>query len=101
MGVHKRELRGRSMGTLQKLKAYFGMVPAEDFDEYDADDTGYLDGRTYGHRPGYLSDEDDYEPYPAPRRRLLGGQRYDDDAQLDGPDQDYRPPASRPRSRPV
>jgi cell division inhibitor SepF len=90
------------MGTLQKLKAYFGMVPAEDFAEFDTadgyDDRGY--GRDYGHRPGYLSD-DEYEPYPARRARaLLGGQRYDDTAH-DGSDQDYQPPASRNRSRPV
>jgi cell division inhibitor SepF len=91
------------MGTLQKLKAYFGMVPAEDFDEYDADD-GYFEGRQYGHRPSYLDDEDDYEPYPPPaRRRLFGGLRSgyagDVDGGMDGQDQDYQPP-SRPRSRP-
>jgi cell division inhibitor SepF len=53
------------MGTLQKLKAYFGMVPAEDFDDYDAaddyDDRGYA-----SHRPAYL---DDYEsPTHTPSR---------------------------------
>lgn len=26
------------MGTLQKLKAYFGMVPADEYDGYDLDD---------------------------------------------------------------
>jgi cell division inhibitor SepF len=81
------------MGTLQKLKAYFGMVPAEDFDEYDAEDYS----RDYHHRPGYLSDEEDYEPYPG-RGRLLGGQRYAADA---GPEEDYQPPANRNRSRSV
>ena len=59
------------MGALQKLKAYFGMVPAEDFEEYDAVDDY---GREYAHRPSYLAEEDDYEPYPA-RRRLFGGLR--------------------------
>ena len=75
------------MGTLQKLKAYFGMVPAEDFDDYDADDYDARDYGKYGHRPSYLSDEDDYEPQ---RRRSLHE-----------PEEDYQPPASRNRSRPV
>jgi len=91
------------MGTLQKLKAYFGMVPADDFDEYDADDYG----REYGHRPSYLADEDDYEPYPAPaRRRLFGGlrtgYRSDLDAEPDARDdvreEEYQP-VNRSRSR--
>jgi cell division inhibitor SepF len=84
------------MGALQKLKAYFGMVPAEDFDEYDADDYD----RDYGHRPSYLNDEDEYDPYPA-RRRLFGGGRpgyADVDAEPDRPDEGYQP-AGRPRSR--
>jgi cell division inhibitor SepF len=92
------------MGALQKLKAYFGMVPADDFDEYDADEYGYTDGHSYRHRPAYLDDEDDYEPYPAqPRRRLFGGLRagyrseYDTEPQ--GQEEDYEP-VSRPRSRP-
>jgi cell division inhibitor SepF len=61
------------MGTLQRLKAYFGMVPADEFDEYDdyAAEEGYharRHGTGYANRPDYLSDEDDYEPYrPAPR----------------------------------
>jgi cell division inhibitor SepF len=93
------------MGTLQKLKAYFGMVPADDFDEYDADDYAYQDSRSYTHRPGYLADEDDYEPYPPPARRRLfgglrGGYRADLDAELDRPEDDYEP-VSRPRSRPA
>ncbi|HEV8557534.1 MAG TPA: cell division protein SepF [Actinophytocola sp.] len=77
------------MGTLQKLKAYFGMVPAEDFDEYDADDYDARDYGKYGHRPSYLSDEDDYEPQPSRRRSLHE------------PEEEYQPPASRNRSRPV
>ncbi|MBK1788387.1 cell division protein SepF [Prauserella cavernicola] len=43
------------MSALQKLKAYFGMVPAED--EYDFDDD---------YRRGY-SDEDDYDRYDEPQ----------------------------------
>lgn len=49
------------MSALQKLKAYFGMVPAED--DYDFDDDyrrGYSDD-------GYEGYEDDYAE-PAPRR---------------------------------
>jgi cell division inhibitor SepF len=87
------------MGTLQKLKAYFG-IPADDFEEYDpADDYG----REYGHRPSYLTEEDDYEPYPTPaRRRLFGGlrsgYRSDLDAELDEREEDYQP-VSRARAR--
>jgi cell division inhibitor SepF len=85
------------MGTLQKLKAYFGMVPADDFDEYDpADDYG----REYAHRPSYLAEEDDYEPYPGQaRRKLFGGSRagYHND-EIDDQEPDYQP-ANRSRSR--
>ena len=42
------------MSTLQKLKAYFGMVPADDLDEYDMHDD---------YRRGYPAD-DDYAAYP-------------------------------------
>jgi cell division inhibitor SepF len=88
------------MGTLQKLKAYFGMVPADDFDEYDPADEY---GREYGHRPAYLTEEDDYEPYPAPaRRRLFGGlrsgYRSDLDPELDDREEDYQP-VGRARAR--
>jgi cell division inhibitor SepF len=73
-----RGVRGRSMGTLQKLKAYFGMVPADDFDDYDAADdypayggSAHGDDRGYAHRSAYPAD-DDYESYatpaPAPAR---------------------------------
>src|SRR2546421_10582443 len=88
------------MGTLQKLKAYFGMVPAEDFDDYDAADDGYPPAHGYGHRPAYLADEDDYESYPAPaRRRLFGGSRagYRDDLDpvTERREEEYKP-AGRP-----
>jgi cell division inhibitor SepF len=72
------------MGTLQKLKAYFGMVPADEYDGYDLDDLDeygddYGDraggGRGY-RRPEYLSDDDDYDPYGEPPRRR--GSRYED-----------------------
>ncbi len=74
------------MGTLQKLKAYFGMVPADEYDGYDLDDLDeYGDdyGDRAGHgrgyrRPEYLSDEDDYDPYDQPPRRRGFGRRGDD-----------------------
>jgi cell division inhibitor SepF len=94
------------MGALQKLKAYFGMVPADDFDEYDAaDEYGYADSHSYRHRPAYLDDDDDYEPYPpaTPRRRLFSGlrsgYRSEYDAEPHDREDDYEP-VSRPRSRP-
>lgn len=68
------------MGTLQKLKAYFGMVPADEYDGYDLDDFDDVRGADHGamayragyRRPEYLDDEDDYEPYQnRPRRRLF------------------------------
>ncbi|RZS34813.1 cell division inhibitor SepF [Herbihabitans rhizosphaerae] len=51
------------MSALQKLKAYFGMVPADDLDDYDAvEDDGYR----RGYRPEY---DDDYDYAPASGRR--------------------------------
>ncbi|WP_424185618.1 cell division protein SepF [Actinokineospora sp. G85] len=80
------------MSTLQKLKAYFGMVPADEFDDYDLDD---YDRRGYGHRPEYLADggyDNEYdEDYPAGRGRRPG--RYRADAE------DYEP-GGRTRQRP-
>lgn len=75
------------MGTLQKLKAYFGMVPADEYDGYDLDDLDEYDDRPdYGRggyrRPEYLSDEDDYDPYTEQARRRGVGrreERYEDD----------------------
>jgi cell division inhibitor SepF len=101
------------MGTLQKLKAYFGMVPADEYDGYDLDDLddADLDYRPGYRRPEYLAD-DDYDPYPAQARR--GGRRaYREE--LDGDDYDryderetelsaaraeplQRPAAARPRA---
>ena len=77
------------MGTLQKLKAYFGMVPADEYDGYDLDDLDEYDERAdyrgAYRRPDYLTDEDDYDPYAEQRpvRRGFGRAadpaRYDDD----------------------
>ncbi|MFJ7215555.1 cell division protein SepF [Amycolatopsis sp. NPDC098790] len=69
------------MSALQKLKAYFGMVPA--------DDDGYDDGDDY--RRGYDDDYDSYEEL-APRSSRS---RYRD------VDDTYDEPVSRSRSRSV
>jgi cell division inhibitor SepF len=100
------------MGTLQKLKAYFGMVPADEYDGYDLDDLddGAMEYRTGYRRPNYLADEDDYDPYPEDHRRGYGGrrayrdelsdERYDErlDHEMSGR-ADFPPqrPAARPR----
>ena len=78
------------MGTLQKLKAYFGMVPADEYDGYDLDDLDdpAADYRSGYRRPEYLDDEDDYDPYPesAHRRPAFAGRRgYRDEAEADQP----------------
>ncbi|MGQ0841055.1 cell division protein SepF [Actinokineospora sp.] len=80
------------MSTLQKLKAYFGMVPADELDDYDAED---YDRRGYTRRPEYL--EDEFDDYGAGRRRWFGGQR---GAYRDEGEDDYEP-AERGRPRPA
>ncbi|MCG8922425.1 cell division protein SepF [Lentzea sp. CC55] len=83
------------MSALHKLKAYFGMVPAE-----YADDPGYDDDRgRYGdYRPEYAAEADDYDPYPrrsrvfTPGRSELQGSGYRPD--IDEPD-DYEPESRR------
>ncbi|MGH3879389.1 MAG: cell division protein SepF [Actinophytocola sp.] len=101
------------MGTLQKLKAYFGMVPADEYDGYDLDDLDdpAADYRSGYRRPEYLDDEDDHDPYPEPahRRPVFAGRRgYRDEAEADRYDEretelsarvDLPPrPANRPRA---
>ncbi|MGX7829426.1 cell division protein SepF [Actinokineospora sp. 24-640] len=76
------------MSTLQKLKAYFGMVPADEFDDYEAED---YDRRGGYRRPEYL--DEDFDDYPPGRRRWFGGQR-------DYADDDFEP-ADRPPARPA
>ncbi|PPK67544.1 cell division protein SepF [Actinokineospora auranticolor] len=81
------------MSTLQKLKAYFGMVPADELDDYDAEE---YDRRGY-HRPEYAAD-DEFDEYQGGRRRWFGGQQrpgYRDEIE-----DDYEP-AERPRPRQV
>jgi cell division inhibitor SepF len=102
------------MGTLQKLKAYFGMVPADEYDGYDLEELdelerGDLDYRSGYRRPEYLGDEDDYDPYPEQgRRRMFGRRGYRDDVDAERYDErldtelsgraDFPPrPANRPR----
>lgn len=99
------------MGTLQKLKAYFGMVPADEYDGYDLDDLddGAMDYRAGYRRADYLGDEDGYEAYPDDRRRgvlagrrgfrdELGDERFDEraDGEVTRADFQHRP---TPRSR--
>ena len=97
------------MGTLQKLKAYFGMVPADEYDGYDLDDLDdAADYRAGYRRPEYLADEDDYDPYPEPRRALAGRRAYRDEADDDYDRYDDREtelsaraePLQRPSARP-
>ncbi|MDQ3989561.1 MAG: cell division protein SepF, partial [Actinomycetota bacterium] len=63
------------MSTLQRLKAYFGMVPAEELDDYDPD---YEAGRRADFdRAGY-----DYDPY-ASDYEARHGAGYDDEEEAD------------------
>ena len=73
------------MGTLQKLKAYFGMVPADEYDGYDLDDLddGAMEYRAGYRRPDYLADDEDYDPYPDDRRRGFAGRRAYRDEMID------------------
>lgn len=70
------------MSALQKLKAYFGMVPADE-DGYDVEDD---------YRRDYP--DDDYDAYDEPPARSRGG-RYRD------ADDTYDEPVTRTRSRSV
>ncbi|TWP50264.1 cell division protein SepF [Lentzea tibetensis] len=81
------------MSALHKLKAYFGMVPAE-----YADDPGYEDDRgRYGdYRPDYAAEADDYDPYPRRNRAFSGRSEYR--AELDDSD-DYEPESRRTSTR--
>ncbi|MFL6121412.1 cell division protein SepF [Actinophytocola sp.] len=92
------------MGTLQKLKAYFGMVPADEYDGYDLDDLNEYDERAdyrgAPRRPDYLA-EDDYDPYADGARRREFGRRDDryaeDHYEVDGRADFPARPAPRPR----
>jgi cell division inhibitor SepF len=82
------------MSALQKLKAYFGMVPADD-EDYEGDDDHYRSSyRSDGYRSEYV--DDDYSPYAerAGRRRRSG---YRDEV---AEDEDYQS-SDRGRGRPA
>jgi cell division inhibitor SepF len=82
------------MSALQKLKAYFGMVPADD-EDYDVDDERYRSYRSDGHHSEYL--DDDYSPYAERTgRRRFGRSDYRDEAV----DDDYQS-TDRGRGRPA
>jgi cell division inhibitor SepF len=59
------------MSALQKLKAYFGMVPTDDMDEYEDDYSGYGSAYQSGPEPGF----DTYSDRATARRRPLGTPR--------------------------
>jgi cell division inhibitor SepF len=84
------------MGTLQKLKAYFGMVPADEYDGYDLDDLddGAMDYRAGYRRPDYLADDEDYDPYPEDRRGPSGRRGYRGDMSDDRFDERLEPELS-------
>lgn len=94
------------MGTLQKLKAYFGMVPADEYDGYDLDDLDEYDERSdyrSGYRrPEYRGDEDDYDPYTDQARRRVPGRREDryEDGGYDADGRVELPARTAPRPRP-
>lgn len=92
------------MSALQKLKAYFGMVPADDMDGYDEDGRYVADYRDdYQDRPrdDRSGGEDDYDRYSSGRRRTGGSttlsarSSYRADYDEDG----YELPEDRPRGR--
>jgi len=59
------------MSALQKLKAYFGMVPADEMDEYEDDYSGYGSAYQGGSEPDF----DTYSDRIGARRRPLGTPR--------------------------
>ncbi|HVV22679.1 MAG TPA: cell division protein SepF [Pseudonocardiaceae bacterium] len=78
------------MSALQKLKAYFGMVPADELDEYD-------DDRYSGYGSAYQAGEPDFDTYSDRlRRRPLSTPR--PVSRLDAPD-DYDDDRTRPPRR--
>jgi cell division inhibitor SepF len=79
------------MSGFHKLKAYFGMVPAE----YADDPAAYEDDRRYADYRSEYADSDEYEPYPeqrTARRRSFNGYRAElDDADGYEPERGARP----------
>jgi cell division inhibitor SepF len=84
------------VSALQRLKAYFGMVPADDLDDYDPDDDYRRSYRADGYRSEYL-DDGEYGQYPErPGRRRPPARDFRD---AHDEDDDY-PRRDRGRSRP-
>ncbi|PKW19407.1 cell division inhibitor SepF [Saccharopolyspora spinosa] len=81
------------MSALHKLKAYFGMVPADEADEYD-DDAGYRDRYSDADRDVY-----DGPAERVPTRRRVGTRGYQAEAEAESESfvEEYRDPAPRPR----
>ncbi|WP_367136725.1 cell division protein SepF [Saccharothrix sp. HUAS TT1] len=79
------------MSGFHKLKAYFGMVPAE----YADDPAAYDDDRRYADYRSEYAEADDYETYPeqrTARRRSFNGYRPEpDDAEDYEPERGPRP----------
>ncbi|RSM83903.1 DUF552 domain-containing protein [Kibdelosporangium aridum] len=83
------------MSALQKLKAYFGMVPAED-EDYEGEDERYGSYRSDGYRSEYV--DDDYSAYS--ERAGAGSRRRRSGFREEADDQDYQQ-ADRGRGRPA
>lgn len=78
------------MSALQKLKAYFGMVPADD-DAFDPDDD-YRDDYRADYRDRYLDDDyDDYAERPSSRRRRFDAGRAGYRGAPEDVEEDYEP----------
>ncbi|MBE9374249.1 cell division protein SepF [Saccharopolyspora sp. HNM0983] len=88
------------MSALHKLKAYFGMVPADEIDEYE-DDPAYRDAgyRDAAYRDRY-ADPEPVDDRTAPRRRAGARASYqpDADGDQDGFGEEYREPVRLRRS---
>ncbi|MFD6860207.1 cell division protein SepF [Rhodococcus sp. NPDC060090] len=84
------------MSTLHKFKAYFGMVPLEDYeDDYLDDPASARRERDYGDQPYGAYSAPRREEYPAPRR---------DESERDFAEDDfdrYDPPARSARVEPI
>ncbi|KAA2258662.1 DUF552 domain-containing protein [Solihabitans fulvus] len=84
------------MSALQKLKAYFGMVPADDADGYEDERAGRYADHRGDYRADYPGEPEDYDAYAergGRRGRLFGGGRSDYRAELADDGDDYEPEA--------
>lgn len=70
------------MGTLQKLKAYFGMIPADEVDGYDDGYDDYDDGRGRQGRYDGFESRGELDGYP--ERRRTGDYRPEPDLAVAG-----------------